>query len=227
MSIRDNIDRVREIIENKKNSLGLHYDISIVAVSKNMPSSYIIEAAAAGISHIGENRVQEAEKKFALIKDLSITKHMVGHLQENKALKAAVIFDMVQSIDNPDIAEKLDKKCAGLGKIMPVLIEVNTSGEKSKFGVRPEEAGDLAAAITGLGSLKLSGLMTIGPLGDDPAETRKSFRTLYSLRESLAVSIKATELPFLSMGMSGDFEIAIEEGSNMLRLGRVIFGDRV
>jgi hypothetical protein len=226
MNIRKNIETVRNIIEKKTGSLGIRYPITIVAVSKNMPPSFIIQAYSAGITHIGENRVKEADNKFNRIKDLQITKHMVGHLQGNKAGKAAEIFDLVQSLDSLETAEKLNKKCTALGKVMPVLLEINTSGEASKSGVTPKEAAGLASAITGLKFLDLSGLMTIGPLTDDKDAVRQSFRTLYTLRESLTDSIKGLRLPILSMGMSFDFEIAIEEGANMLRLGRIIFGDR-
>lgn len=227
MSIRENIDKTRSIIEAKSVSLGIKNNIAIVAVTKNMPSSYIVEASQAGLSHIGENRVQEAEKKFEEIKSLhGITKHMLGHLQGNKAPKAAMIFDMVQSIDSLETAGKLDRKCSELGKVMPVLIEVNTSGEASKSGVKPELAEELAAGIAELGSLKLSGLMTVGPLTDDEASVRRSFKLLYKLREKLSQAFSSVKEPVLSMGMSGDFEIAIEEGSNMVRLGRILFGER-
>ena len=227
MNISDNIDKARSIIEAKAASLGIKYDITIIAVTKNMPSSYIVEASQAGLSNIGENRVQEAEKKFGEIKSLhGITKHMLGHLQGNKAAKAAAIFDMVQSIDSLETAGKLDRRCMELGRVMPVLIEVNTSGEASKSGVKPELAEELAAGLAGLGSLKLSGLMTVGPLADDEASVRRSFKLLFKLREKLLQAFSSVKEPVLSMGMSGDFEKAIEEGSNMVRLGRILFGER-
>ncbi len=226
MDIHANIEKIRNIIEKKKASLGISYPINIIAVTKTLPSAIIREAFSAGIKDFGENRVQEAETKFSELKDLSFKKHMIGHLQENKANKAASLFDMVQSLDSFDTAQKLNKKCLELNKIMPALIEVNTSLEQTKSGVREEQAEEFAARLIELKALKVSGFMTIGPFGKPPAETRLAFRNLYRLREKLSAVLTGTDFSILSMGMSDDFETAIEEGANMVRLGRALFGRR-
>jgi len=225
MKIKENIERVFTIIENKKNASGVFYPITVIAITKNHPASVIREAITYGIKDIGENRVQEAEAKFSELQGIFFTRHMVGHLQENKVNKAAVIFDFIQSIDSLQTAEKLNKKLMEINKKMPVLIEVNTSGEESKFGIKPEEAEGFTEKIFELPYLLLKGLMTIGPLTEDKQKIRKAFSNLYNLRERLK-SIYKADLSILSMGMSDDFEIAIEEGSNMLRLGRILFGER-
>jgi len=225
MKIKENIERVFTIIENKKNASGVFYPITVVAITKTHPASVIREAITYGIKDIGENRVQEAEAKFSELQGISFTRHMVGHLQENKVNKAAVIFDFIQSIDSLQTAERLNKKLMEINKKMPVLIEVNTSGEESKFGIKPEEAEGFTEKIFELPYLMLKGLMTIGPLTEDKQKIRRAFSNLYNLRERLK-SIYKADLSILSMGMSDDFEIAIEEGSNMLRLGRILFGER-
>ncbi len=222
MNIGDNVNSVREIIENKKKSLGISYDINIVAVTKTQPAESVKEAVKSGITIIGENRVQEAESKFRELEDLGFERHLIGHLQSNKAGKAAKLFDMVQSVDNKETALELDRRCAALGKVMTVLIEVNTSGEASKFGIEPPDTDRFTEWLENLACLKVKGLMTVGPDTTNLQEIRKSFRSLYLIREKIG----PLRLPVLSMGMSHDYEIAIEEGSNMVRLGRVLFGER-
>lgn len=220
--IKENIGIIREKIQKKNPS----DDIRIIAVTKTHPASAVREAVEAGLQDIGENRVQEAEKKFVELEGLPITRHLIGHLQENKANKAAGIFDMIQSLDKLDTAARLDKKMGELGRRLPVLIEINTSGDASKFGIRPEEAEDFAGRLIELPNLEVNGLMTIGPFDKPMDETRMCFKKLYRIRERLRTVYKNTGWKYLSMGMSDDYETAIEEGSNMVRLGTVIFGKR-
>ena len=229
-AIKDNIGKITGIIEKKKAVLGISYKIRVVAVTKTHPAQIVRETVSAGLTEIGENRVQEAEKKFQeLAADetpLSFTRHLIGHLQENKANKAAALFDFIQSVDSIETAERLDKKLKELNKIVPVLVEVNMSGDLSKFGIRPENAEDFVGRMNSLTNLKLTGLMTIGPFDKPLSETRACFKKLFDLNSRLKTVYPGAELDILSMGMSDDFEIAIEEGANMLRLGRVLFGDR-
>ncbi len=226
-SIKENILHIQNLIQEKKKSLGISYPITIIGVTKTLPLDIIQETVKAGITDIGESRIQEAEKKFSALSSLSFTKHMIGHLQENKVNKAAALFDVIQSIENLDCARKLNRKLSEMNKIMPILIEVNTSGEKSKAGISPEETVDFCGALLELPQLKVSGLMTIGPLDKPLEETRKAFSLLYQLRGKIQASYPNYSFPLLSMGMSDDFEIAIEEGANMLRLGRILFGKRI
>ncbi len=226
MSFQDNLKRVRDSIETVCARTGSRHEIVLVAVTKTFPAEILREAVNNGISDIGENRVQEAEKKFAEISGLSFTRHLIGHLQSNKANKAAALFDWVQSLDSPDTAVRLDRKLAELNRTMNVLIEINTSGEPGKNGIPPGEASELTGRIGELPRLKLSGLMTIGPFDRPPEAARVCFRELRRIREKLSREFPSLDLRHLSMGMSDDYGIAIEEGSTMIRLGRALFGGR-
>ena len=195
--------------------------VRLIGASKTVPAPVLVQAVRAGLADLGENRVQEAEAKAPLLR-AELTDgagpvwHLIGHLQSNKARKAVALFDWIHSVDSPRLAEGLDRIAQELGRAPQVLIEVNTSGEASKEGVAPEDAAALIALVAGLGSLRLAGLMTIGPTGGDP---RPAFRLLRRLRD-------AAGLDELSMGMSGDFEAAIEEGATMVRVGSALFGAR-
>ncbi len=224
MSIRDNVMRVVEEVEKAKEKAGTK-EVVIVAVSKTFPPSAVEECIRAGIKNIGENRVQEAATKFEVVKRYNAVFHMVGHLQKNKVNKAVPMFDVIQSVDSVELAEKIAKKSESIGKTQTVLIEVNTSGEKNKFGIEPDRVDELIETVLNLPSLKLDGFMTVGPLTDDENEIRRSFSMLRKLREQME-SLYGTTFPVLSMGMSDDFVVAIEEGSNMVRIGRKIFGER-
>jgi pyridoxal phosphate enzyme (YggS family) len=188
-----------------------------VAVSKSFPAQAIEEAVAAGIAHIGENRVQEAVAKIPSLRHLPVTWHMVGHLQTNKAKTALELFDIIQSMDSLRLAEVLSRRAE---RAVPVLLEVNVAGEASKFGLSPQEVLQTAEAVARLPHLDVRGLMTIAPLVGDPEEVRPVFRELRRLRDALG-------LPELSMGMTDDFEVAIEEGATLVRIGRAIFGERL
>ncbi len=221
--IRENWERVREKIEEIASRVGRDAKkIKVVAVAKGVSSSYIEEAFFSGIRIIGESRIQEAERKIKEISNLPIEWHMVGHLQTNKVKKAVKLFSLIHSLDRFSLAYELNKEGEKLGKKIKVLIQFNTSGESSKLGFKEDEFFRNLDIIMDLKYIDISGLMTIGPLTTDKNLIRLAFKKLYKLREKLIRETK-WELPYLSMGMSEDFPIAIEEGANLLRLGRIIF----
>lgn len=202
-------------------------EITLVVITKTIPVDIIELGISAGITIIGENRVQEAQKKFLKI-DNKVQWHLVGHLQTNKVKKALEIFSMIQSIDSSHLAQEVEKRASAIQKIVPVLVEVNTSQEETKFGVEPAKLFDFVKDILQIPHLKLSGLMTIGPglAIEDKERSRPCFRLLYELKQKVENEF-GTKMPYLSMGMTSDFEVAIEEGANMLRIGTAIFGPRV
>ena len=224
-SIAENISSIRSRVLAAAEKAGRDpAGIVIVAATKGVAPELIREAVGAGITDIGENRVQEARSKFEALKDLNVKRHMIGHLQTNKVKQALELFSAIQSVDSERLARAIS---AAASTPVEAFIEVNTSGEESKYGVAPEEAVALAQAISKLDRLKLKGLMTIGPLTDDVEAVRKSFRELRDLFERIkGLNLPSVELKYMSMGMSDDFESAVIEGSNMLRLGRAIFGQR-
>lgn len=199
-------------------------EITLVAVSKTFPRAVVETALAAGIRDIGENKVQEADGKVrGLGPDCRL--HMIGHLQSNKARLAAEIFDVVQTVDSERIARRLDRAANELGKRLDVLIQVNVGGEEQKAGVDPGEVHGLAERVLDLEHLRLVGLMTIPPLGDE-SESRRYFSRLRELLETLRARTGMETLRELSMGMSGDYAVAIEEGATIVRVGSAIFGSR-
>ncbi|SYZ72129.1 conserved hypothetical protein [Candidatus Zixiibacteriota bacterium] len=199
-------------------------DITIVAVSKTFPEDAVRAAVKAGITDIGENRLQEAEPKIKNLGDIARW-HMIGHLQSNKVKRAVKIFDTIQSVDSFRLAELIDTDDEIHARTVSCLIEVNSSGEKSKFGVEPSKTLDLIKKISFLQNMKLCGLMTIGPLTDDPSQIRAAFRMTRKLFEE-GKQIVGDYFNTLSMGMSSDYEIAVEEGATMVRIGTAIFGRR-
>ncbi len=211
MNIAENIGKIREKSGSAR----------ILAVTKNVDIPRIIEAIKAGITDLGENRVQEAAAKHAEINHRFplVRWHMIGHLQKNKVKAALQIFDVIQSVDSLELAEEINKRAEGL---IEIFIEVNTSGEESKFGVKPEALADLIRSASKLSNLKITGLMTMGPLTDDKEKIKSSFRKLKELRDQLQQAGFAG-ITHLSMGMSADFPLAIEEGSDIIRIGRAIF----
>jgi len=227
--VSERLERVRERINEACGRVGRDpAEVRIVAVTKGHPAEVIREALAAGLNIIGENRVQEAETKFAELADEVGNKaewHLVGHLQRNKVRKALAMFSMIHSLDSLRLALEVEKEGAKTQKLTPCLIEVNTSGEASKFGVSPNEVAGLVAEVLKCEHIKLIGLMTVGPLSEDKERIRRSFAMLRELRDR-AENVFGCYLPHLSMGMSDDFEIAVEEGATMVRLGRVLFGPR-
>lgn len=225
--IADNIKQVREEIAEAARAAGRDpSEITLVAVTKTRTAEEVREAVRAGIVHLGENRVQEACAKIPLVGG-DVVWRLVGPLQSNKAGTAAGAFDWVDSVHSRKIAEALSGHAIRLEKVLRVLIQVNISGEESKSGIRPEEAEDLAGYAAGLPGLEVRGLMTIGSLGASPEEIRAEFRRMRELHERLRGSLRGTvELETLSMGMSGDFRMAIAEGSTMVRVGTALFGER-
>jgi pyridoxal phosphate enzyme (YggS family) len=200
-------------------------EVTLVAVSKTIPAEAIRAAYDAGLREFGENRVQEFEAKQPKIADLNATWHLIGHLQSNKSRRAAQLFDRVDSVDSLALAQKLDSAAAEYGKCLPVLIEVHLSGEATKSGVAETELSALAEDLSALTHLELRGLLAIPPYSDDPERTRPYFRKLRELRDALSRRL-GRPFPALSMGMSHDFEVAIEEGATEIRVGTALFGSR-
>ena len=231
MSIAENIARVQEQIAVAASRASRNpEEITLMAVSKTFPAESIREAYAAGLRVFGENRVQEFAGKAAAVRDLHDAEwHLIGHLQTNKAAKAAELFDAVDSVDSLRMAEKLNGFAESAGKILSVLIEINLGGEPTKSGIPPgtDELEQILQAAPRWGNLKIEGLMTVPPYTEDPEGSRPYFRQLRQIRESIATrAFPQIGMAVLSMGMSHDFEVAIEEGSTCVRVGTAIFGLR-
>ena len=231
MSTRENIAGVRERVEAAARLAGRSSgNIALMAVTKTHPPEIIREAYGAGLRLFGENRVQEFAGKMGAVADLAGAEwHMIGHLQTNKAAKAVELFGAVDSVDSVKLAEKLDAAARQQGKKLSILIEINAGGEAAKSGVAPDsrELEDLLLAAPRLDALEFRGLMTVPPFTDDPDGARSYFRKLRQLREAIAArKLAAVQTDTLSMGMSHDFEVAIEEGSTCVRVGTAIFGER-
>ncbi|HNX19178.1 MAG TPA: YggS family pyridoxal phosphate-dependent enzyme [Acidobacteriota bacterium] len=199
--------------------------VTLVGVTKTVPAVIVQEAVAAGLVDLGENRVQEAQAKIPIVGRANVRWHFIGHLQRNKAGRAVELFDRVHSVDDAELAEALSRHAVAAGRTLPVLVEVNVSGEASKFGVAPEALGALLERMAALPGLVLDGLMTVGPLLESAAAVRPCFVRLRELRDEAERRL-GRRLPELSMGMSGDFEVAVEEGSTLVRVGGAIFGPR-
>jgi PLP dependent protein len=199
--------------------------VTLLPVTKGFPAETVYQAMALGLREFGENRVQEAEEKITAV-DPRPRWHLVGHLQRNKAGRAVRLFDVIHSIDSAEIAGELSRRAGEAAKKVRSLVEVNTSGEQSKFGVPPEGALELLRTARGLDGLELAGLMTIGPLAGGERGARAAFQELAAIRREAARLEILPEDAELSMGMSDDFEIAIEEGATILRLGTALFGAR-
>jgi len=231
MSIAENIAELRERINDAARRAGrIPDEIALMGVTKTHPPERIREAYQAGLRLFGENRVQEFAGKAAALADLAGSEwHMIGHLQTNKAAKAVELFGAVDSVDSLKLAEKLEAAARGMGKKLDVLIEVNVGGEAAKSGVAPEspELEEILVASPRLEGLSFRGLMTVPPYTEDPDGARPYFRKLRALRDKIAErKLPALGLDVLSMGMSHDFEVAIEEGSTCVRVGTAIFGER-
>lgn len=228
MTVGDRLAEVQRRIEKVKAACGRHDAVSLVAVTKTHPSQVIIDVYRAGVTMIGENRVQEAASKFSDLPPLpGLIKRLVGHLQSNKVNKALELFDTLDAVDSLSLAQKIGRRAVELNRCVPVLLEVNTSGEETKFGFSTNDLPNLRECCRFPGII-VKGLMTVGPLTEDKSEIRRAFVRLRRLRGALNSTLDQSILPLeeLSMGMSDDFEIAIEEGSTMLRLGRVLLGSR-
>lgn len=236
MSIADNIARVEEQIAAAcRRAMRPHESVQLMAVSKTHPAASIAEAFACGIRLFGENRVQEFAAKRPALQTAEVFAdaspacfHLIGPLQSNKATRAAEIFHTVDSVDSLRLAQRLDEACAAAGKRLPVLIEIKLSPEPSKHGLAPDaaELHQLLERLPELKNLHMRGLMTIPPYSDDLEQVRPYFRQLRELRDSLAQQYPALQFDGLSMGMSHDFSVAIEEGATVVRVGTAIFGAR-
>jgi pyridoxal phosphate enzyme (YggS family) len=231
MSIANNIARIRERIESAARRAGRDPNkITLMAVSKTFPPEKIHEAHAAGLRTFGENRVQEFAGKSEAVRDLTGAEwHLIGHLQSNKANRGAELFAAIDSVDSLRLAQKLNGAAEKLGKKLDILIEVNVGAEEAKSGVDPRsrELEALLKAAPSLSFLSFRGLMTIPPYTEDPEGARSYFRQLRELRELIfARQLSGITMDTLSMGMSHDFEVAIEEGSTCVRVGTGIFGER-
>ncbi len=234
MSVAENLARVREQIYTAARHAGRSPDeITLVAVSKTFPAQAILEAYAAGARDLGENRVEEASEKIPAVKrqldGAPLRWHLIGHLQRRKAREAVALFDVVQSVDTLRLAETLNRHALPARKIIPVLLQVNIGGDPQKFGFATEPRADFLSAvekITALPALRVQGLMTIGPLVATAEQARPFFRALRGLRDELAARFPHAQWHELSMGMTDDFAVAIEEGATLVRIGRAIFGQR-
>lgn len=226
-SISENLKRVRERIARAAERAGRQArDVTLVTVSKSNPVEAIQEAVQAGARVLGENRVQEAETKVGNVTD-AVEWHLVGHLQRNKVKSALSMFEMVHSVDSLRLAKEIGKRAAQAGISVRTLVQVNTSGVGSQFGSEPDATVDLVGRISEIEGLGVEGLMTIGPFLPDPEAVRPCFVQLRQLSEKVAAArMSGVSMAHLSMGMTGDFEVAIEEGATMVRIGSAIFGSR-
>ena len=216
-SIAANVKRIQETLPQ---------GVVLVAAAKARTPEEVEEALRAGVTYVGHNYVQEAERMIPAIKEKARW-HMIGHLQKNKVKKAVRLFDMIETLDSWPLAELINRRCAAIGKIMPVLVEINSGREASKTGVLPEEVDDLVRRVSDLQHIRVQGLMTMGPRFGDPENARPYFRATKEAFDRLAkANLPNVEMRYLSMGMSNSYQVAIEEGANMVRLGTVLFGER-
>jgi pyridoxal phosphate enzyme (YggS family) len=226
-AIAENLARVRERIEAAASRVGRDPQaVRLVAVSKTVGPERIREAVEAGAKILGENYLQEAQKKMAALGP-GVLWHFIGHLQKNKARQAVRLFDLIHSVDSLPLAEELSRESLKAGKVQPVLLQVDLSGEETKFGAPEEEIVRMAEPLSALEGIAVKGLMTMPPYGEDPEDSRPYFRRLWGLKKRLTgMGIPRISMEELSMGMSGDFEVAVEEGATLVRVGTAIFGPR-
>ena len=218
MSVSENLKKILSDIENISRD-----KVMLVAVTKNHGVEMMREAIDCGVENIGENRIQEAAEKFSVL-NRKVTRHLIGHLQTNKAKSAAKLFDLIHSVDSEHLAAAIDKAANSIGKIQDVLIQINLAREDTKSGVYEEDLQSLIAAVDNLKNLRLRGLMMIAPNYDDVEKCRPLFRRMKEIFDGLKIGRK--DFDFLSMGMSHDYKIAIKEGANVVRIGTAIFGAR-
>jgi pyridoxal phosphate enzyme (YggS family) len=225
--IRRNLEEIKQRLSNAARAAGRNpAGIRLVAVTKTVGLERLKEAVAAGQTLFGENYVQEARSKIAALGP-GLTWHFIGHLQSNKARAAVELFDLIHSVDRKSLAQALEQAAARQGKVQDILLQVNLAGEASKSGTAPESAQDLLSEIGKMTHLRVLGLMTMPPWFDDPERVRPYFRGLRELRDRLrGLHLAAGDLPELSMGMTGDFEVAVSEGATLVRIGTAIFGQR-
>ena len=217
MTIKEN---VQEIFSE------LPEGVELVAAAKTRSAEEILEAVQAGVKIIGENYVQEAEKMRAAVGD-KVNWHFIGHLQKNKVKKAVCLCDMIETVDSVEIAKEIDKRCGQIGKVMSVLIEINSGREEQKAGVLPEDTEKLIREISGFQNIKVMGLMTMGPFSGNPEDARPYFVETKKIFDQIKnLDLTNVEMKYLSMGMTNSYKIALEEGANIVRIGTKIFGER-
>ena len=217
MSIRGNINKILS---------GLPEGVKLVVAAKARTPEEVLEAVQSGIKMVGENYVQEAEKAYEMVGN-KVKWHFVGHLQKNKVKRAVRIFDVIETVDSLEIAREIDKRCQQIGKVLPVLVEINSGEEEQKSGVLPKDAERLIREISGLKNIKVMGLMTMGPRFGNPEDSRPYFiktREIFDRIKKLGLA--NVEMKYLSMGMTNSYKVAIEEGANIVRIGTKLFGER-
>jgi len=225
--LRESIEQVKRRIREAAARNGRDPEtVRLVAASKTVPSLCIQEALDAGVDIFGENYIQEARGKIETLKDRSVSWHFIGHLQSNKAKYAVRLFELIHTVDSIKLALELNRQADKEGKIQEVLIQVNISEEATKSGTSPDEAHNLATAVSGMKHLRLKGLMTMPHFFNQPERARPFFAALRQIRDRLQEDLKSETFHELSMGMTGDFEVAIEEGATLVRIGTAIFGQR-
>ncbi len=223
--LQENLTRIRSRIDQACKRSGRQPDsVRLMAVSKNQSPERVAEAASAGLTLFGENRIQEAKVKIPLCPG-QLEWHFIGHLQSNKSRDAVSLFHVVQGVDSLALAEELQKQAIKQARSLPILLEVNVAGESSKFGWNPDRLLAELLQLNALNRLEVHGLMTIAPYAVDPEQVRPIFRRLRELRDR-CTDLLGAPLPVLSMGMSGDLEVAIEEGATLVRVGTALFGER-
>ncbi|MBA1333768.1 MAG: UPF0001 protein YggS [Firmicutes bacterium] len=228
MSIRSNIQEIEYRIAKAASMAGRSRDeIKLVGVTKTVGIETIKEAIEAGINVIGENRVQEMEEKYGKLLDYPLEWHLIGHLQSNKVKYIVDKVDLIHSIDRMSVVEEIEKRAAGIDRRVDVLLQVNVSGEETKFGIPPEKLMGFIDRARQCKFMNIKGLMTIAPYTEDPETVRPVFRKLHEIfMELKEKKLDGVSMEYLSMGMTGDFEVAIEEGANIVRIGSGIFGER-
>jgi len=215
--IKQNIDRILSELPN---------GVQLVAAAKTRAPQEILEAVESGVKILGENYVQEAERAYEVVGSKAEW-HFIGHLQKNKVKKAVKLFDMIETVDSLELAREIDKRCTQIGKVMPVLVEVNSGREEQKSGVFPEETEQLVREISSLPNIRVMGLMTMGPRFGNPEDSRPYFVETKKIFERIKkLSLPDIQMRYLSMGMTNSYKIALDEGANMVRIGSKIFGER-
>ncbi len=220
------VAEVRERVERARERAGRSDEVTLVAVTKTHPADAVRAVLAAGVADVGENRVQELEEKVGEVGRGAVGWHLIGHLQRNKAGKALPLFDLIHSLDSLRLAEAISAEAVKRGVTARALVQVNASGEESKGGFEPGELADAVGRIAALPGMRVEGLMTMAPFTDDEGVVRAAFRRTRELLDEVARQVPGMAGRQLSMGMSNDFEIAVEEGSTLVRVGSVLFGER-
>jgi PLP dependent protein len=223
-----NVDTIRQRLAAACRRAGRSPDeVTLVSVAKTFPAELVREVVHAGVPDVGENYVQELLQKREALREEPVCWHFIGHLQSNKVRYIVPWITLIHAVDNERLAAEIDRRAGQTGHVQDVLIEVNTTGETTKYGVHPDGAKHLVHSLAALGHIRIAGLMTIGPFLPDPEGSRPMFRILRELRDELRLtSQQNVTMRHLSMGMTGDFEVAIEEGASIIRIGTAIFGSR-